>query len=62
MEYLLIISVLVSFLLTVIVLPKWIRICQRVGLVWEDMNKFKHPKKRIYKKPVCYLPTKCHIF
>ncbi len=39
-----IISVLVSFLLTIIVLPKWIKICRKVGLLWEDMNKFGHPK------------------
>ena len=38
------ISVLVSFLLTVILLPKWIRVCRKVGLLWEDMNKFGHPK------------------
>lgn len=44
MEYLLLISVLVSFLLTVFLLPKWIKICRKIGLVWEDMNKFGHPK------------------
>ena len=36
--------VLVSFLLTLLLLPEWIKICRRVGLLWEDMNKFKHPK------------------
>jgi len=44
MAYLLLISVLVSFLLTVIVLPMWIRKCRSIGMVWEDMNKFGHPK------------------
>ena len=44
MEYLLLISILVSFLLTIIFLPEWIRICRKIGLVWEDMNKFGHPK------------------
>ena len=44
MEYLLLISVVVSFLLTVLLLPKWISICRKIGLVWEDMNKFGHPK------------------
>ena len=44
MEYLLLISVLVSFLLSVLLLPKWIKVCRRIGLVWEDMNKFGHPK------------------
>ena len=44
MEYVLLISVLVSFLLTVSFLPMWIRTCRKIGLVWEDMNKFGHPK------------------
>jgi UDP-N-acetylglucosamine--dolichyl-phosphate N-acetylglucosaminephosphotransferase len=44
MDYLLLVSVLVSFLLTVIVLPKWIRTCRKIGLTWEDMNKHNHPK------------------
>ena len=44
MDYLLLISVLVSFLLTVLVLPKWIKKCREIGMVWEDMNKFGHPK------------------
>lgn len=44
MEYLLLISILVSFLLTILFLPKWIKICRKVGLVWEDLNKFEHPK------------------
>jgi len=41
---LLLISVLVSFLLSVLVLPRWIKKCKNIGLVWEDMNKFGHPK------------------
>ena len=44
MEYVLLVSVLVSFVLAVSFLPMWIRICRKVGLVWEDMNKFGHPK------------------
>jgi UDP-N-acetylglucosamine--dolichyl-phosphate N-acetylglucosaminephosphotransferase len=28
----------------VLVLPKWINKCRKIGLVWEDMNKFGHPK------------------
>ena len=44
MEYLLLISVVVSFLLTVLILPRWIKTCRKIGLVWEDMNKFGHPK------------------
>jgi len=44
MEYVLLISVLVSFVLAVSFLPMWIRVCRKVGLVWEDMNKFGRPK------------------
>jgi UDP-N-acetylglucosamine--dolichyl-phosphate N-acetylglucosaminephosphotransferase len=44
MAYLLLISVLVSFLLTILVLPVWIKKCRKIGMVWEDMNKFGHPK------------------
>jgi len=44
MIWLLLISVFVSFLLVVLVLPKWIQKCRKIGLVWEDMNKFGHPK------------------
>jgi len=44
MQYLLLISVAVSFLLTVLLLPRWIKTCRKIGLVWEDMNKFGHPK------------------
>jgi len=38
------IAILISFILTFMVLPRWIRKCKQVGLVWEDMNKPKHPK------------------
>jgi len=44
MEYLLLISAMVSFLLTILLLPKWISVCKKIGLTWEDMNKFGHPK------------------
>ena len=44
MEYVLLISVLVSFILAVSFLPMWIRTCRKLGLVWEDMNKHGHPK------------------
>jgi len=44
MEYLFLIAALVSFLLTILVLPKWIKKCRGIGMVWEDMNKFGHPK------------------
>jgi len=44
MIYLLLISILISFFLTVLMLPKWIKKCQEVGLLWENMNRFGHPK------------------
>lgn len=44
MEYVLLVSVFVSFALAVISFPMWIRACRKIGLTWEDMNKFGHPK------------------
>jgi len=44
MIYLLLISIFVSFFLTLLILPKWIDKCEKIGLVWEDMNKWGHPK------------------
>jgi UDP-N-acetylglucosamine--dolichyl-phosphate N-acetylglucosaminephosphotransferase len=45
MEHLfLMVSVAISFFLTIVFLPKWIKKCRDVGLVWEDMNKFGKPK------------------
>jgi len=44
MEEILFLTVLLSAILTALVLPKWIKKCQQVGLVWEDMNKYNHPK------------------
>jgi len=38
------IAIFVSFILTLMTLPKWIRKCNQVGLLWEDMNKYKHPR------------------
>lgn len=34
----------ISFLITLIVLPIWIKKAKFMGFLWEDMNKFKHPK------------------
>ncbi len=39
MERVLITSILISFILTAYALPKWIKKCREVGLLWEDMNK-----------------------
>src|SRR3989338_4379256 len=43
MEPLLIIPVFLSFILTFLFLPKWIKKCRQAGLLWEDMNKYLHP-------------------
>ncbi len=40
METILFSSILISFILTALVLPKWIKKCRKVGLLWKDMNKF----------------------
>ena len=44
MEILLAMPLLISFVLAILVLPKWIKTCRKVGLLWEDMNKFDKPK------------------
>ena len=44
MEKLLFIPVIISFIATIIVLPKWINKCKKIGLLWEDMNKYERPK------------------
>jgi UDP-N-acetylglucosamine--dolichyl-phosphate N-acetylglucosaminephosphotransferase len=44
MEILLLLPVLISLFLTIAFLPKWIKKCKEIGLVWEDMNKYGHPK------------------
>ena len=43
-ELMLLLSLFVSFILVMIAMPKWIRICRKIGLAWEDMNKVGHPK------------------
>ena len=44
MNPLLFLTIIVSFFVAVIILPLWIKKCKKVGLLWEDMNKFSHPK------------------
>ena len=44
MESLLLISILIGFILTAAILPRWIRKCRKIDLLWEDMNKHGHPK------------------
>jgi UDP-N-acetylglucosamine--dolichyl-phosphate N-acetylglucosaminephosphotransferase len=43
-KILLLIPVLLSFFVTFLVLPFWIRKSKQIGLLWEDMNKFSHQK------------------
>ncbi len=43
MEPLLIIPIILSFFVTFITLPYWIRKARQIGFVWEDMNKYGHP-------------------
>lgn len=44
MKEILFLSIVISFLLTILILPKWIKKCRDLGMVWEDMNKPNHPK------------------
>ena len=44
MEPLLFIPIIASFIITLVVLPKWIKKTREIGLVWEDMNKINKPK------------------
>jgi len=44
MEKLLLISIIISFLTTLIILPFWIKKARNVGLIWKDMNKFGNTK------------------
>lgn len=45
MEWMLVLPIIVSFLAVLFFMPLWINKCRKIGLVWEDMNKYKHPKK-----------------
>jgi len=44
MNWILIIPLLISLILTAILLPKWIRKCRQTDMLWENMNKFGHPR------------------
>ena len=44
MEAVMLIPIAISFVLTLLVLPRWIKKCESIGLLWEDMNKYGHPK------------------
>ncbi len=43
-DYLLVIPLLCSFLITLFLLPRWINKARGIGLVWDDMNKYLAPK------------------
>src|SRR3989344_9149581 len=43
-NFLLITPILASFLITLFLLPFWIRKAKEIGLVWEDMNKLRAEK------------------
>lgn len=44
MEIILFASIIISFTLALLILPIWIKKCNKVGLLWENMNKPNHPK------------------
>lgn len=44
MEPILFLPLVISFFVTFIVLPKWIAKAKKIGLVWEEMHKYNHPK------------------
>jgi UDP-N-acetylglucosamine--dolichyl-phosphate N-acetylglucosaminephosphotransferase len=44
MDYILLIAILVSFLSSLIFLPRWISKTKKIDLTWKDMNKYGHPK------------------
>ena len=41
---LLILPIITSFFVTLVLLPSWIKKCKRSDLLWEDMNKYNHPR------------------
>jgi UDP-N-acetylglucosamine--dolichyl-phosphate N-acetylglucosaminephosphotransferase len=43
-DYILIIPLVASFLITLFLMPFWIRKAETIGLMWEDMNKLNSPK------------------
>lgn len=43
-DYLLLIPILISFLVTLFFIPKWVKKTRQIGLVWEDMNKLSSEK------------------
>ncbi len=44
MEPLILVSIAISFFITYLTLPLWIKKAKQIGLMWEDMNKTERPK------------------
>ena len=44
MEPILLVTIFISFFCVYLILPYWIKKAKQIGLIWEDMNKPKHPK------------------
>lgn len=44
LDYLIFWPIPISFIITLVAMPLWIRKVKGIGLVWEDMNKFKQEK------------------
>ncbi len=44
MKIILILPIILSFFVTLITIPFWIKKTKKIGMVWEDMNKYNHPK------------------
>jgi len=44
MQLILILPILLGFFITLFFLPYWIKKAKQIGLIWEDMNKYLHPK------------------
>src|SRR3989344_9179079 len=44
MEPLLLMPLFISFYITFIMLPSWIKKARKIGLVWKDMNKYQDIK------------------
>lgn len=44
MNLIFVIPIVASFLITLLLMPFWIRKARQIGLIWEDMNKYSKPK------------------
>jgi len=53
MELLLFIPIILSFFITLLVLPSWIRKTRRIDFLWEDMNKYSNKKNVSASGGIC---------